>query len=260
MENRKIKEFFLKAIGFLIRVGAMLFAIFLVLNALREALPRKKIQEGMKEIKEKVGEPLREIKEKVSPEVNLPENGLKVYAQIETQATTTVSISLSGIFYGNDLYWKIESLSQMKSQPNIFRFFQNFLYGWKKYQIKSEELEDFKRLKEILEKKGIFTKFERMNGGYNFEVDKEKLKSGILEWKKDLPKENVEDFFKNFEKISGKLLVDEKNLVRTIELEGNSTKVIIKFENLEEEIKRKEKEELDFEKFLISIFEGLLFI
>jgi hypothetical protein len=111
----------------------------------------------------------------------------------------------------------------------------------KKYQIKSEELEDFKRLKEILEKKGIFTKFERMNGGYNFEVDKEKLKSGILEWKKDLPKENVEDFFKNFEKISGKLLVDEKNLVRTIELEGNSTKVIIKFENLEEEIKRKEK-------------------
>jgi len=91
---------------------------------------------------------------------------------------------------------------------------------------------------------------KELSDGYEFEIDKEKLKEGIFEWKKEIPKENVENFFKNFRKISGKLFVDEKNLVKEMELEGDSIKAIIKFENLGEEMLRKEKEGLDFEKFL----------
>jgi hypothetical protein len=255
-----MKEFFLKIIGFLIKVGVFLLALYIVLNALQESLPKKEIQKGFEGIREKVEEPLREVKEKVSPEVNLPEKGLKIFAQIEIHATTTTSFSLSGIIDRNDLYWKINPLSDSQNQLKTFPFLQNLLYGWKKFQVKDGEVEDLKKIKEILEEKGIFKKFERVSDGYEFEIDKEKLKEGIFEWKKEIPKENVENFLKNFRKISGKLFVDEKNLAKEMELEGDSIKAIIKFENLEEEMLRKEKEGLDFEKFLISIFENLLFI
>jgi hypothetical protein len=255
-----MKEFFLKIIGFLIKVGVFLLALYIVLNALQESLPKKEIQKGFEGIREKVEEPLKEVKEKVSPEVNLPEKGLKIFAQIEIHATTTTSFSLSGIIDRNDLYWKINPLSDSQNQLKTFPFLQNLLYGWKKFQVKDGEVEDLKKLKEILEEKGIFKKFERVDDGYEFEIDKEKFKEGIFEWKKEIPKENVENFFKNFRKISGKLFVDKKNLAKEMELEGDSIKAIIKFENLEEEMLRKEKEGLDFEKFLISIFENLLFI
>jgi hypothetical protein len=259
MENRKIKEIFLKVIGFIIRIGVMLFALFLVLNTLKEALPRKEMQERIKEIKEKVGEPLREIKEKISPEVNLPEKGLKISIQIEIRATTTASFSLSGIIDRNDLYWKINPINNSQNQFKTFQFLENLLYGWKKFQVKNEGVEDLKKLKEILEGKGIFRKFEKVGDGYEFEIDKEKLKEGIFEWKKEIQKEGVENFLKNFEKISGKIFVDERNLTKEIELEGNSIKVKIKIENLKEEVE-KERRELNFENFLISIFEKLLFI
>jgi hypothetical protein len=127
--------------------------------------------------------------------------------------------------------------------------------------VKDEEVKDLKKLKEILEEKGIFKKFERVSDGYEFEIDKEKLKEGIFEWKKEIQiqKEGVENFFKNFEKISGKILVDERNLTKEVELEGNSIKAKIKIENLKEEME-KERKELNFENFLISVFEELLFI
>jgi hypothetical protein len=255
-----MKETFLKIIGFLIKVGVFLLALYIVLNALQESLPKKEIQKGFEGIREKVEEPLKEVKEKVSPEVNLPEKGLKIFAQIEIHATTTASFSLSGIIDGNDLYWKINPFSDSQNQLKTFPFLQNLLYGWKKFQVKDEEVEGLKKLKEILEGKGILKKFERVSDGYEFEIDKEKLKEGIFEWKKEIQKKDVEEFLKNFEKISGKLFVDEKNLIKRIEVEGDSIKAIIKFENLEEEMLRKEEEELDFEKFLISIFENLLFI
>jgi hypothetical protein len=255
-----MKEIFFKIIGFLIKVGVFLFALYIVLNALQESLPKKEIQKGLKEIREKVENPLKEVKEKISPEVNLPEKGLKIFAQIEIHATTTTSFSLSGIIDGNDLYWKINPLSDFQNQLKTFPFLQNLLYGWKKFQVKDEEVKDLKKLKEILEEKGIFKKFERVSDGYEFEIDKEKLKEGIFEWKKEIPKENVENFFKNFRKISGKLFVDEKNLIKEMEIEGDSIKAVIKFENLEDEMLRKEKEKSDFEKFLISVFENLLFI
>jgi hypothetical protein len=255
-----MKEIFFKIIGFLIRVGVFLFALYIVLNALHQSLPKKEIQKGFEEIKEKVEKPLKEVKEKISPEVNLPEKGLKIFAQIEIRATTTASLSLSGIINGNDLYWKINSLSDSQNQLKTFQFLQNLLYGWKKFQVKDEEVEDLKKLKEILEGKGILKKFERISDGYEFEIDKEKLKEGIFEWKKEIPKENVENFFKNFRKISGKLFVEERNLIKEMELEGDSIKAIIKFENLREEMLRKEKEGLDFETLLISIFENFLFI
>jgi hypothetical protein len=254
-----MKETFLKIIGFFIRFGVILFALFLVLNALRESFPKKEVQEGFKEIKEKVEEPLKETKERVSPEVNLPESGLKIFTQIEIRATTTASFSLSGIINGNDFYWKINSISNFQNQPKIFQFLQNLLYGWKKIQVKDEEVEDLKKLKEILKKDEIFKKFERVSEGYEFEIDKEKLKKGILEWKKEIKEKDIEEFFKNTQKISGKIFVDEKNLMKEIEIEGDSVKIIMKIENLEEEIS-KEIEGMDFEKFLISIFEELLFI
>jgi hypothetical protein len=254
-----MKEFFLKIIGFLIKVGVFLLAFYIVLNALQESLPKKEIQKGLKEIREKVEEPLKEVKEKVSPEVNLPEKGLKISAQIEIHATTTTSFSLSGIIDGNDLYWKINPLSDSQNQLKTFPFLQNLLYGWKKFQLQNGEVEDLKKLKEILEEKGIFKKFERVSDGYEFEIDKEKLKEGIFEWKKEIQKEGVENFFKNFEKISGKILVDERNLTKEVELEGNSIKAKIKIENLKEEM-NKERKELNFENFLISVFEELLFI
>jgi hypothetical protein len=244
----------------LIKIGVFILALYIVLTALQESLQKNEIQEGFKEIREKIEEPLKEVKEKASPQVNLPKSGLKIFAQIEIRATTTASFTLSGIIDGNDLYWKINSDSNFQNQEKSFQFLQNLLYGWEKSQVKNEEVKDLKKLKEILEKEGIFEKFEKVNDGYELEIDKEKLKNGIFEWKKEIPKENVEDFLKNFKEISGKLLVDERNLVKEIELEGNSTKVIIKIENLGEEMERKEKKELDFEKFLISIFENLLFI
>ena len=254
-----MKEFFLKIIGFLIKVGVFLLALCIVLNALKESLPKKEIQKGLEEIREKVEEPLKEVKEKVGPEVNLSEKGLKISAQIEIHATTTTSFSLSGIINGNDLYWKINPLSDSQNQLKTFSFLQNLLYGWKKFQVKDEEVEGLKKLKKILEEKGIFKKFERVSDGYEFEIDKEKLKEGIFEWKKEIQKEGVENFFKNFEKISGKILVDERNLTKEVELEGNSIKAKIKIENLKEEME-KERKELNFENFLISVFEELLFI
>jgi hypothetical protein len=254
-----MKEIFFKIIGFLIKVGVFLLALYIVLNAIQESLPKKEIQKGLEEIREKVEEPLKEVKEKVSPEVNLPEKGLKISAQIEIHATTTTSFSLSGIIDGNDLYWKINPLSDSQNQLKTLPFLQNLLYGWKKFQVRDEEVEGLKKLKEILEEKGIFKKFERVSDGYEFEIDKEKLKEGIFEWKKEIPKEGVENFFKNFEKISGKILVDERNLTKEVELEGNSIKAKIKIENLKEEM-NKERKELNFENFLISVFEELLFI
>jgi hypothetical protein len=229
------------------------------LNALQQSLPKREIQKGFEEIRKKIENPLKEVKEKVSPEVNLPEKGLKISAQIEIHATTTTSLSLSGIIDGNDLYWKINPLSDSQNQLKTFPFLQNLLYGWKKFQVKDEEIESLKKLKEILEKRGIFKKFERVDDGYEFEIDKEKLKEGIFEWKKEIQKEGVENFFKNFEKISGKILVDERNLTKEVELEGNSIKAKIKIENLKEEM-NKERKELNFENFLISVFEELLFI
>jgi hypothetical protein len=254
-----MKEFFLKFIGSLIRVGVFLFAVYISLTVLQKALPKKEIQEGFKEVKEKVEEPLKEIKEKINPQVNLPEKGLKISAQIESQ-TTTASLFFSAIVDGNDLYWRIEQSGVLQNQSRTFQFLQNLLYGWKKIQVKKEQVEDLKKLEEILKEKGIFKKFERVSDGYEFEIDKERLKSGIFEWKKEIQKKDIEEFFKNFEKISGKILVDERNLTKEIELEGNSLKAIIKFENFEEEMIRKEREVLDLEKFLISIFENLLFI
>jgi len=254
-----MKEFFLKIIGFLIKVGVFLLALYIVLNALQQSLPKREIQKGFEEIRKKIENPLKEVKEKVSPEVNLPEKGLKISAQIEIHATTTTSLSLSGIIDGNDLYWKINPLSDSQNQLKTFPFLQNLLYGWKKFQVKDEEIESLKKLKEILEKRGIFKKFERVDDGYEFEIDKEKLKEGIFEWKKEIQKEGVENFFKNFEKISGKILVDERNLTKEVELEGNSIKAKIKIENLKEEM-NKERKELNFENFLISVFEELLFI
>jgi hypothetical protein len=254
-----MKDFFLKIVGFLIRVGVFLFALYIVLNALQQSLPKKEIQKGLEEIREKVENPLKEVKEKVIPEVNLPEKGLKIFAQIEIHATTTASFSLSGIIDGNDLYWKINPLSDSQNQLKTFQFLQNLLYGWKKFQVKEEEVEGLRKLKEILEKRGIFKKFERVGDGYEFEIDKEKLKEGIFEWKKEIQKEGVENFFKNFEKISGKVLVDERNLTKEVKLEGNSIKAKIKIENLKEEM-NKERKELNFENFLISVFEELLFI
>jgi len=254
-----MKEFFLKIIGFLIKVGVFLLALYVVLNALQESLPKKEIQKGLKEIREKVEEPLKEVKEKVGPEVNLSEKGLKISAQIEIHATTTTSFSLSGIINGNDLYWKINPLSDSQNQLKTFSFLQNLLYGWKKFQVKDEEVEGLKKLKKILEEKGIFKKFERVSDGYEFEIDKEKLKEGIFEWKKEIQREEIKNFLKNFEKISGKILVDERNLTKEVELEGNSIKAKIKIENLKEEME-KERKELNFENFLISVFEELLFI
>jgi hypothetical protein len=254
-----MKQIFFKIIGFLIRVGVFLFALYIVLNALQEFLPKKEIQRGFEEIREKVEKPLKEVKEKVSPEMNLPEKGLKIFAQIEIHATTTASFSLSGIIDGNDLYWKINPLSDSQNQLKTFQFLENLLYGWKKFQVKDEEVEGLKKLKKILEEKGIFKKFERVSEGYEFEIDKEKLKEGIFEWKKEIQREGVENFLKNFEKISGKILVDERNLTKEVELEGNSIKAKIKIENLKEEME-KERKELNFENFLISVFEELLFI
>jgi hypothetical protein len=254
-----MKEIFFKIIGFLIKVGVFLFALYIVLNALQESLPKKEIQKEFEEIRERVEKPLKEVKEKISPEVNLPEKGLKISAQIEIRATTTTSFSLSGIVDGNDLYWKINSLSNSQNQFKTFQFLENLLYGWKKFQVKDEEVEGLKKLKEILEKRGIFKKFERVSDGYEFEIDKEKLKEGIFEWKKEIQKEGVENFFKNFEKISGKILIDERNLTKEVELEGNSIKAKIKIENLKEEIE-KERKKLNLENFLISVFEEPLFI
>jgi len=254
-----MKEFFLKIIGFLIKVGVFMLAFYIALNAVYQSLPKKEIQEGFKEIKKKVEEPLKEVKEKVSPEVNLPEKGLKIFAQVEIQTSTPAYFTISGIVDGNDLYFKINQIGNSQNQFKTFKFFQNLIYGWKKFQLKKEDVEELKKLKEILEKEGIFKKFERVSDGYEFEIDKEKLKNGIFEWKKEILNENVENFFKNLEKISGKLFTNERNLVKRIEVEGNSIKAIIKLDNLEEEMIRK-KEELDFEKFLISIFEKLLFI
>jgi uncharacterized membrane-anchored protein YhcB (DUF1043 family) len=259
MENRKMKEFFLKIIGFLIKVGVFIFALFVVFQALQKSFSQKGIRKEFEEVKEKIEEPLKEVKEKIAPEVNLSEKGLKIFAQIEI-GTTTDSFSLSGIIDGNDLYWKLNSPSDSQNQLKTFQFLQNLIYGWKKFQVKDKEVEDLKKLKEILERKGIFKKFEKVHDGYEFEIDKEKLKEGIFEWKKEIPKENVEAFFKDSKEIFGKLLLDEKKLVKEMRLEGNSTKAIIKFENLEEEMKRKEGKELDFEKFLISIFENPPFI
>jgi hypothetical protein len=48
-------------------------------------------------------------------------------------------------------------------------------------------------------------------------------------------------------------------LTKEVELEGNSIKAKIKIENLKEEM-NKERKELNFENFLISVFEELLFI
>jgi hypothetical protein len=260
MEGRKMKEIFLKIIGFLIKAGVFIFALYVTLNILQKALPKREIQEGFKEMKEKVEEPFREMKEKISSEVNLPEKGLKIYAQIEVQTTTTASFTLSAIVDGNDLYWKINQTNGPKEQLKRFQFLQNLIYGWKKIQMKNNEVEDLQKLKQILEEKGIFKKFERVSDGYEFEIDKEKLKEGIFKWKKEIPRESIESFFKSFERISGKVLVDERNLTKEVEFEGDSIRAKIKFENLEEEMVSKEKEKLNFEKFLISIFENLLFI
>jgi len=181
-------------------------------------------------------------------------------SQINIQTTTIVSFTLSGVVDGNDIYWRINSIISSQPPLKTFQFLQNLFFGRKKIQVKNEEVEELKKLKEILEKDGVFRKFERVEKGYEFEIDTEKLKDRIFEWRREISKENVDNFFKNFERISGKLLVDEKNLVKEIELEGNFVKAIIKLENLEEEMLRKEKEELDLEKLLISIFENLLFI
>jgi len=255
-----MKEFFLKIIGFLIRAGFFIFALYLVLITFQQSLPKKESQEWIKEIREKVESPLKEIREKASPEVELPEKGLRIFAQINIQTTTIVSFTLSGVVDGNDIYWRINSIISSQPPLKTFQFLQNLFFGRKKIQVKNEEVEELKKLKEILEKDGVFRKFERVEKGYEFEIDTEKLKDRIFEWRREISKENVDNFFKNFERISGKLLVDEKNLVKEIELEGNFVKAIIKLENLEEEMLRKEKEELDLEKLLISIFENLLFI
>ena len=256
-----MKEFFLKVIGLLIRAGVFIFALYIVLSAIEQSLPKKKIQEEFKEKKREIEGPLKEIKEKVIPEVKLPEKGLKIFAEIEIQTTTTASFILSGIVDGNDLYWKIDIISDLQDQLKTFQFLQNSFFGWKKFEVKNEKVEELKKLKEILEKDGIFKRFERVERGYEFEIDAEKLKNRIFDWKEEIPRENIEGFFKNFKKISGKLLVDEKNMAKRIELEGNYVNAIIKIENLEEEMLRKEKEEkLDVENLLISIFENLLFI
>jgi hypothetical protein len=56
------------------------------------------------------------VKEKVSPEVNLPEKGLKISAQIEIHATTTASflfqgLSMETIFIGKSIHSVIPKIN-----------------------------------------------------------------------------------------------------------------------------------------------------
>jgi hypothetical protein len=257
-----MKESLLKIIGHLIKFFVIFLALFLTLNILEKSLPKKEIQKEFEEMKEKVQEPIREVKEKISPEIELPKAGLKMSSQIEVRATTTNFLLSEIIVSGNDLYFKITptTTANFQAVPKFLNFFYNWLYDWKKIQLKESDVKEFEKLKEILEKKEIYKRFEKVKDCYEFEIDKEKLKSGILEWKKEIKERDIEEFFKNTQKISGKIFVDEKNFVKEIEIEGDSVKIIMKIENLEEEILRKETEEMDFEKFLISIFETFLFI
>jgi hypothetical protein len=255
-----MKESFLKIIGFFIRIGVMLFALFLALNLIKESFPKEEIQKGFEEMKEKVEEPLKETEKSIGSQVNLPENGLKLNTQVEVRATTTVSFSFSAIVDGNELYWKIKPENIPQNRPGIFQFFQPLIFDWKKTQIKEEELKELEELKEIFEKKSIFKRFEKIGDRYEFEIDKENLKSGLSEWKREIQEKDIEEFLESAQNIVGRIFVDEKNFAKKVEIEGNSFKIVSEIENLEEEISRKETEEMDFEKFLISIFENLLFI
>lgn len=247
-----MKEIYLKIIRFSISFLMVFFTLFLISKSeiLEKIFLELKFQKEVEQIKEKIDE-VKEIPKKLEPAVgekieNLPKTGLRLEFEIESKINPQNSFFANLILDNNNLYWKIIPKNSQQGLP-----FSGFLFEWRKYQLKEDEFDNLKELKEILEEKKFFEKFEKKNEEYEFRINKEKLKDGILEWKKEIPPKDLENFFENIGEISGKIYIDDENFMKGLELEDKNIRIIAKIENLDKDILQKEGENL--EKFLTSI-------
>jgi hypothetical protein len=252
-----MKERVLKFVGYfiIVSVGTLLaYSIFYsTLNSIQKVLYQENIPKQFEIIKKDAQKSLKEIQEKIAPQIEPPESGLRINTKLEFLATSTVLLSFKTTTRGNDFYWKLESVNNSQNLPVFFQFLLPLISDWKKLEIKNEDVEKLKKIKEISERKWIFKEFKEEKDGYDFIIDEEKLKSILLE---EGIKEGGE-FLDDFKEISGRIYFHEGNLIEKIEIfgenkRGENIKIIFEFENLKEVMIRNNNRE-GFEDFLISI-------
>lgn len=242
----------------IIRAILYFFLFILVLRIIgigyEELIKKGALVEEMKknfqESKEKF---IQDIKKSVGWENIFPNSetimteGLKLNLELFQDSKKFFSILFS--VSQNNIYWKIG-----QNQPSFLSIFLSPLFQWNNYELKKEELEDIKMLENILTKIGIVENLEKINQGYKIEINKEKLKNGIFEWKKDWKTKEGEKFFEDLGEISGLITIGQKQYIQNIHLKTRSLDIILKVENLEERISKMKKEE-SLENFLISLFQ-----
>jgi hypothetical protein len=256
-----MKEKVLKIVGYSLAVLIMVVLIYSIFDAIWQTLSKEGISKQFEEIKKETQTSIKEIEEKIAPKIKVPESGLKINAQFEISATTTVSLSLASIIDGNDLYWKIKGGDDLENLPDFFRFVFPLIYGWRRIQITNENLEELKNWGKIFQKNWVFKNFKIRKDGFEFVLDEKKIKNAILEKKNEIKTEEkkkvvLEEFLDSFKEISGRVYLNGENSVKKLEIFGKtmkeeSVKIIFEFENLKEVMKNKGKN--NFEGFLISI-------
>jgi len=259
--KEKLLKIFGYSVSLVIIIVVVYSVIYSVFYAFQKIFSTKIISQEFEKIAQEIEKSAKEFQQKIQPSIELPEIGLKINVKGEIATTTPLFFSLNLLINENDLYWRIESAETPQDKLKILRFVFPLIQFWEKIQIEERNIEELKKIKEVLHTKWIFKNFKLDKDKLEFSIDKEKFKNALLK-DKERPKEEKQgikeiliDFVDGFKEISLKLYLEEK-LVKKAEvfgegLEGEKVKLIFEFENLKEEmVKNKEKE--NFESVLIS--------
>jgi hypothetical protein len=161
VENSKMKEKLFSFLNYFIKFFAVILGLILFLYTFEKSFPTKEINQKFVEIKKN----FEEISQKISGEEDqLPQKKIKLTIQFQSKID---------IF--NFRFFELEVLENDL-------FLKQELSDWKKLHFNEKDVEDLERLKEILEKENLFKNFKRIDHKFEFEVDKEKIRTGLLKW------------------------------------------------------------------------------
>ncbi len=224
--------------------GFVLFCFCILVLYSLSKIPILPFSEQFQLIFPKVGKEIENLKETfdfgiLKKAENLPKEKTKINLKVFSGKD---NFEVELIISGNDIYWK--SVSENKL---LEKFFEPF-FSWYKTETKKENVEELEKFKKILEKNNIFANFNKNGQQINFELNIENLKKAIREWKPEIKKEDLDNVFQGLGGIVGKIFVKD-NLIKNLELEANSVKIILELVEVNKELKK----EKNLENFLLSL-------